>query len=90
MGSDLVCPECGNEYVTATLTTRTEYRYAVGEGTGLLEVEASEVDGGDLDEADTFVCTDCGIEWDSPETEWITREQYDQAQAWIDHDYTNE
>ena len=74
----LVCPDCGNESVTATLTTRTKYDYSVLAGYGLHETGEECVDGGDLGDADSFECTDCGRSFCSPETEMVTREQYDE------------
>lgn len=76
----LVCLECGNGEVSATLTARIEYNYEVGEG-GMLETGAqSVVDGGDLGDVDEFACTDCGEVFESPETEWISQEAYDHAE----------
>lgn len=73
----MVCPNCGNDTFTATLTTRTEYTYTVHNTAGILEESSEVVDGGDLTEACEFICTDCGAEYEYPESELVTQEEYD-------------
>jgi hypothetical protein len=55
-----VCPECGNDSFSATLTTRTEYTYNVLDDGGFIEIDEEVVDGGDQGDIDYFDCTDCG------------------------------
>lgn len=80
--SELVCPECGHDQFTATLTTRTEYTYsATTDFHGPIELSSEIVDGGDLGDIDAFECADCGEEYNNLDADHlVTREQYDSTE----------
>ncbi len=72
----LVCPDCGHEEFTATLTTRTRYEYTFSDDGYMSEHDSEVVDGGDTGDVDSFECTDCGASYCDPASELVSEETY--------------